>query len=76
MMIIEDGKELLKEDEGAVTGGNGYGSEFKCPEHYVELQWDHNDWSGKYGYFVCPFCGQWTYDRVRHEYIRGWIDNG
>ena len=74
-MIMDEGKELRQEDEASVTGGNGYGSEFKCPEHWVELQWDHNDWSGKYGYFVCQFCGQWTYDRVNHTYQKGWIEN-
>ena len=67
--------ELTEEELKQVCGGAGYGSEFQCPEHWVELQWDHNDWSGKFGYFTCPICGQWTYDRVNHNYKKGWIEN-
>lgn len=66
--------ELNDEELKQVTGGAGY-SEFRCPDHWLDLQWDHNDWSGKYGYFTCQICGQWTYDRVNRRYIKGWIEN-
>ena len=66
--------ELTEEEIAQVAGGAGYGSEFRCPNCWMDLIWDHNDCTGKYGYFICPNCGEWTYDRVNHKYEKGWIE--